>query len=88
VVDRLPRERGIDACAILRPSRCERESASGKGLRHYFCRTCGTFTHIADGESAKDSYHVSLGCVEGLNPLALAIKIIDGMSVPLVEEWR
>ena len=40
--------------------------------------------YIADGENAKDGYRVNLGCVEGLDPLALEICIIDGRSVPLV----
>jgi len=34
-------------------------------------------------ENAKDGYRVNLGCVEGLDTLALNIKIIDGKSVPL-----
>jgi hypothetical protein len=54
-------------------------------LRNYFCKTCGVFTYIADGEGAKDGYRVNLGCVEGLDTLALEIGIIDGHSVPLVE---
>jgi hypothetical protein len=59
-----------------------------KVLRNYFCKTCGIFTYIADGENGQDGYRVNLGCVEGLDPLALDIKIIDGKSVPLVGEWR
>ncbi len=54
----------------------------------YFCKTCGIFTYIADGENAKDGYRVNLGCVEDLDPLALDIRLIDGKSVPLVGEWR
>ena len=57
-------------------------------LHNTFCKTCGIFTYIADGENGKDGYRVNLGCVEGLDPLALDIKIIDGKSVPLVGEWR
>ena len=56
-----------------------------KVLSNYFCRTCGIFTYIADGENAKDGYRVNLGGVEGLDPLALDIRIIDGKSVPLIE---
>ena len=54
-------------------------------LSNYFCKTCGIFTYIADGENGKDGYRVNLGCVEGLDPLALDVRIIDGKSVPLVE---
>ena len=53
-------------------------------LSNYFCRTCGIFTYIADGENAKDGYRVNLGCMEGLDSLALEMKMIDGKSVPLV----
>jgi hypothetical protein len=56
-----------------------------KVLRNHFCKTCGIFTYIGDGENGKDGYRVNLGCVEGLDPLALDIKIIDGKGVPLIE---
>jgi hypothetical protein len=36
-------------------------------------------------ENAKDGYRVNLGCVEGLDPLALDVSLIDGKSVPLVQ---
>ena len=56
-----------------------------KVLNNYFCKTCGIFTYIADGENGKDGYRVNLGCVEGIDVLALEISMIDGKSVPLVE---
>jgi hypothetical protein len=55
-----------------------------KVLNNYFCKTCGIFTYIGDGENNKDGYRVNLGCVEGLDPLALTITFIDGKSVPLI----
>lgn len=55
-----------------------------KVLSNYFCKSCGIFTYIADGENGKDGYRVNLGCVEGLDALGLEIKIIDGKSLPLV----
>ena len=57
-------------------------------LGNYFCKTRGIFTYIAHGENAKDGYRVNLGCVEGLDPLALEITVIDGKSVPLVDGWH
>ena len=43
-----------------------------KVLNNYFCRTCGIFTYIADGENGKDGYRVNLGCVDEIDdPLAL-----------------
>ena len=59
-----------------------------KVLCNYFCKACGIFTYIGDGENAKDGYRVNLGRVEGLEPLAVDISIIDGKAVQLVEEWH
>jgi hypothetical protein len=56
-----------------------------KVLSNYFCKTCGIFTYIGDGENAKDGYRVNLGCVEGIDVFALDISRIDGRSLPLVE---
>ena len=53
-------------------------------LSNYFCRTCGVFTYIGDGEDAKDGSRVNLGCVEDLDSLSLEMSSIDGKSVPLV----
>ena len=47
---------------------------------HWAARTFG------EGEDAKDGYRVNLGCVEGLDPLALEISIIDGEALPVIEE--
>jgi hypothetical protein len=53
-------------------------------LQNHFCKSCGVFTYIADGEDAQDGYRVNLGCVEGLDMFALEVGRIDGKSVPLV----
>jgi hypothetical protein len=53
-------------------------------LRNYFCKTCGIFTYIGDGEDARDGYRVNLGCVEGLDALSLDIRQIDGKSLPVI----
>ena len=55
-----------------------------KVLHNTFCKTCGIFPYIGDGENAKHGYRVNLGCVEGLDVFALGISRIDGKSVPLV----
>jgi hypothetical protein len=54
-----------------------------KVLNNSFCKSCGIFVYIADGENGKDGYRVNLGCVEGLDVFALEVKRIDGKSVPL-----
>lgn len=57
-----------------------------KVLRNYFCKYCGIFAYIGDGEDSKDGYRVNLGCVEGLDTLALDISIIDGKALPVIDE--
>jgi hypothetical protein len=54
-------------------------------LSNYFCKHCGIFTYIGDGENAKDGYRVNLGCVEGLDPFALEISMIDGKTLPVIK---
>ncbi len=48
-----------------------------RDCRHYFCATCGIFTFAEAG----GRYRVNLGCVEGVDPLALPVTIIDGRSL-------
>jgi hypothetical protein len=60
-----------------------------KVMRHYFCKACGISTYGAvAGEDGKDRYRVNLGCVEGLDALALDITIIDGKALPLADAPR
>lgn len=57
-------------------------------VNHYFCRTCGIcpFTGVAsvpatyEGPARPGDRRVNLGCIEGLDPLALRIDLIDGRS--------
>ena len=59
-----------------------------KVLSNYFCRHCGIFTYIgylSDDPGATGGYRVNLGCVEGIDPLALEVAIIDGASLPVVD---
>ena len=48
-------------------------------VNHYFCATCGIYP-FHDGPAKPGHYRVNLGCVEGLDPFALAIDVIDGRS--------
>ena len=78
------------AASDFSPHRDERDLIvyrwSDRVLRHCFCGTCGIFVYIGDGENAKDGYRVNLGCLDGLDPLALDITIIDGKSRPIFDE--
>lgn len=56
-----------------------------KVLKNYFCKACGIFTYIGDGVNDRDGYRVNLGCVEGVDVLALDISIIDGHSLPVID---
>jgi hypothetical protein len=59
-----------------------------KDVRHCFCRTCGIcpFNVVASvpssyqGPAKPGDLRVNLGCIDGLDPLALEISIIDGRS--------
>jgi hypothetical protein len=59
-----------------------------KAVYHYFCKTCGVspFNGVASlpptyqGRAKLGDRRVNLGCVDGLDPLALKIDIIDGRS--------
>jgi hypothetical protein len=53
-------------------------------LNNYFCKWCGVFTYIGDGENNKHGYRVNLGCVEGIDTMTLEIRRIDGSSIPLI----
>jgi hypothetical protein len=57
-------------------------------LNNYFCKLCGVFTYIGDGPNNQDGYRVNLGCVDGIDPLSLQIRAIDGKSIPVVQQNR
>lgn len=62
---------GIETLAVYR---------WGDGVvNHYFCRTCGIYP-FHDASNRPGHYRINLGCVDGLDPLALAITLIDGRS--------
>jgi hypothetical protein len=60
-----------------------------RGLDHCFCRVCGispfSVVHAvpADyaGPARPGSYRLNLGCVDGLDALALDITVIDGRAL-------
>lgn len=47
-------------------------------VNHLFCKTCGIYPYHGGDEYG---YRVNLGCVEGLDPLALEITVIDGRAM-------
>jgi hypothetical protein len=62
---------GLDALAVYHWG--DRE------MNHYFCRTCGIHP-FADPIGKPGHYRVNLGCLEGFDPLAVEIRLIDGKS--------
>ncbi len=50
----------------------------GSGVaRHYFCRYCGIYPfHVT--ARFPGHYRVNLGCVDGIDPLALTYEVFDG----------
>jgi hypothetical protein len=62
---------GLDALAVYR--------FGDRVVNHYFCRTCGIYP-FHDATVRPGEYRVNVGCIEGLDPLALRIELIDGRS--------
>ena len=48
-------------------------------VNHYFCTTCGIYP-CHEATANPGHFRVNLGCVDGVDPLALAITLIDGRS--------
>lgn len=46
-------------------------------VNHYFCRTCGTYP-FHDGVENPGIYRINLGCVDGLDPHSLPVRVFDG----------
>ncbi len=50
--------------------------------KHYFCGVCGIYTHH-QRRSSPDEYGYNVGCLEGVNPFAIAdIPTNDGVNHP------
>lgn len=51
-----------------------------KTAKHYFCKECGIYTFH---ETARKAGHlrVNLGCIEGVDTLALPVDIFDGKNL-------
>ena len=62
---------GMDALAVYR--------FGDRMVNHYFCRTCGIHP-FHDTSERPGVLRFNLGCVKGLDPLALEVKLIDGRS--------
>lgn len=54
-----------------------------KVARHYFCSTCGIYTHH-QRRSNPDEYGYNIGCLEGVDPSDLEpVRLSDGANHPL-----
>jgi hypothetical protein len=59
-----------------------------RDVYHYFCKTCGICPFIGvasvpptyQGRAKIGDRRVNLGCVDGVDPLALQVDLIDGRS--------
>ena len=50
--------------------------------RHYFCGTCGIYTHH-QRRSNPEQYGYNVGCLDGINPLKIAgVSCEDGVNHP------
>lgn len=69
--DRFTLLQGRDALSVYR--------FGDRTVNHWFCGRCGIYT-FHDTTERPGRYRVNLGCVEGIDPLALRISLIDGRS--------
>ncbi len=49
-------------------------------VNFWFCRTCG-ISPFSEISAQPGQCRINLGCVEGIDPLALPVEIIDGRSL-------
>lgn len=50
-----------------------------RDMTSYFCATCGVFV-FAEAVAKPGHLRINLGCLDGIDPLSLAIDVIDGRS--------
>ncbi len=50
---------------------------------HYFCRTCGIYTHHQP-RSAPEKIGINVGCIDALEPLELETEVRNGAGLSLV----
>ncbi|MEO7096325.1 MAG: GFA family protein [Polyangiales bacterium] len=48
-------------------------------MNHWFCPTCGIYP-FADVIERPGIYRVNLGCLDGVDPLAVSVTLIDGAA--------
>jgi hypothetical protein len=48
-------------------------------VNHFFCKRCGIYP-FHEAKAQPGNYRLNLGCIEGLDPLALDIGLIDGRA--------
>jgi hypothetical protein len=53
--------------------------------KHYFCKVCGIYTFHRPRTDPK-VYRVNVGCLDGVDPLALEVTVFDGMALSTVAE--
>lgn len=53
-----------------------------KTAKHYFCRTCGIYTHHQK-RSDPSQFGFNVACLEGVDPFELAdVPLMDGINHP------
>jgi hypothetical protein len=51
-------------------------------VNHWFCKTCGVYP-FHDATEKPGHYRVNLGCLQGVDPLAVKVSVVDGRSFPV-----
>jgi hypothetical protein len=57
---------------------------NSKVARHYFCKICGIYTFHRP-RTAPELYGINVSCLDGVDPLALNVGVIDGQALSVVD---
>ena len=48
--------------------------------KHHFCKTCGVFPFFWSSYGGREHYGINVGCLEGVDPYAYEIRLVDGKA--------
>jgi hypothetical protein len=53
--------------------------------KHFFCKHCGVHPFLQT-PMGTDFWRVNIGCLEGIDPFTLETGLVDGASLPVMED--
>ena len=83
------RKGALMSAEAIAPGRLEIDAApediglyqfDSKVAKHYFCKTCGIYTHN-EMLRIPGHFRVNLGCIDAVDTLALEVEVFDGKNL-------